>query len=191
VISLESHQMKTRTTTLIALFLVTLLTACANLMGPREVELPLYRMQEALNSKFPFNNRYLDLLDIHVANPQLSLQPGTNRLSVALDADAAPPFLKQSWKGRFALSGVVRYDPARNALMLADPRVDNMAFDGVDPGYNRQLAKVGSLIAEQLLKDTPLYTFRAEDLRYGGTSVTPTQIIAKANALVVTFEPAR
>jgi hypothetical protein len=184
--------MRTRTT---AFFLILcfslLLAACAGFMGPREVDLPLYRLQEALNRKFPFNNRYLDLLDIHIANPQLSLQPGTNRLSVMLDADASPPFLGQSWKGRFALSGALRYDSGRNAIMLADPRVENVAFDGVDPTYNRQLAKVGSLIAEQLLKDTPLYTFRPEDLRYGGTSFIPTQIVAKASGLVVTFEPAR
>lgn len=183
--------MKTRTIAPIVLIFSIALSACASLMGPREVDLPLYRLQEALNRKFPFDNRYLELLDIHVANPQLSLQPGTNRLSIALDADAAPPFLKQTWKGRFSLSGALRYDAGRNAIMLADPRVENVAFDGVDPTYNRQLAKIGSLIAEQLLRDTPLYTFRSEDLRYGGTSFIPTQIATKANGLVVTFEPAR
>lgn len=160
-------------------------------MGPREVELPLYRLQEALNRKFPLNNRYLDLFDIHIANPQLSLQPGTNRLSIALDADAAPPFLKQTWKGRFALSGALHYDSSRNAIMLEEPHVENVAFDGVEPAYNRQLAKVGSLIAEQLLKGTPLYTFRPEDLRFGGTNFIPAQIVAKANGLVVTFEPVK
>jgi hypothetical protein len=183
--------MSTRIAAPIALLLSLLLAACATLMGPREVELPLYRLQDALNSKFPFNNRYLDLLDIHVANPQLSLQPGTNRLSVALDADAAPPFLNRTWKGRFALSGSLRYDPARNAIMLADPRVENLAFDGLDGNYNRQLAKVGSLIAEQVLKDTPLYTFRPEDLHYGGVNFVPAQIVAKASGLVVTFEPVK
>ena len=183
--------MKTRTFAFLSICVAMLLSACASLMGPRQVDLPLYRLQEALNQKFPFNNRYLDLLDIHVTNPQLSLLPGTNRLSIALDADAAPAFLDQSWKGRFALSGSLRYDPARNAIMLADPRVDNLAFDGVDPGRNRQLAKVGSLIAEQLLRDTPLYTFRPEDLHYGGTNFTPTQIVAKATGLVVTFEPVK
>ncbi|HYD82249.1 MAG TPA: DUF1439 domain-containing protein [Paucimonas sp.] len=161
------------------------------MMGPREVDLPLYRLQEALNRKLPFNNRYLDLLDIKVANPRLSLQPGTNRVLIALDATAAPPFLSQAWKGRFALSGSLRYDPGRNAIMLAEPRVENAAFDGIDPAYNRHIAKVGGLLAEQLLKDTPLHTFGPDDFRYGGSRFIPTQIVAKANGLVVTFEPVR
>jgi len=175
----------------LALAVATLLSACAGMLGPRQVEVPLFQLQQALNARFPFNNRYLDLLDIQVRNPQLSLQPGTNRMVTALDASVAPPFLGRSWNGRITLSGNLRYDPSRNAIMLADPRVDHLAFDGVDATYQRHIAKVGSLVAEQLLRDTPLYTFRPDQFRYGGTNFIPSQIVARQNGLVVTFEPVR
>ena len=170
---------------------ILLLSACASLLGPRQVEVPLYQLQESLNSRFPFNNRYLELLDISVRNPQLTLQPGTNRLLTTVDASVAPPFLGRSYNGKLSLSGALRFDPARNAIMLADPRVENLAFDGADAGLMRTIAKVGGLVAEQMLRDTPLYTFRQDQLRLGGTNFIPTQIITKANALVVTFEPSR
>lgn len=168
-----------------------LLVSCAGLMGPREVDIPLYKLQEALTRQFPFNNRYLDLLDISVSNPRVALQPESNRILTTMDALIAPPFLKKSWRGSFTLSGNLQFDPSRGAIVLAAPRMDSFAIDGVDPGYTRQLAKVGSLLAEQLLNDVPLYTFKSNDLRLGGTSFIPTRINAKTNGLVVTFEPAR
>ncbi|MGE5622710.1 MAG: DUF1439 domain-containing protein, partial [Bacillota bacterium] len=88
-------------------------------------------------------------------------------------------------------SGQLRVDPARNALVLADPRVENFAVNGLDSPFASKIMRVGALVAEQLLKDMPLYTFQPNDFRYGGTSFLPTKITTRANGLVVTFEPAR
>lgn len=168
-----------------------LLSACATLLGPRDVELPLYKLQDALNRQFPFNSRYLEIFNITVSNPRLALQPDTNRVITTMDASIAPPFLKQSWQGRFALSGMLALDPARRAVVLADPRMDNFALDGVDPAYTAQIAGIGGLLAEQILKNVPLYTFGPEDFRYAGVTFIPSKITTRSNALVVTFEPAK
>lgn len=170
---------------------IALLSGCAAFLGPRDVELPLYKLQDALNRQFPFNSRYLELFNIIVSNPQLSLQPNTNRVITTMDASIAPPFVQQSWKGSFALSGMLALDPARRAVVLADPRMDNFSLQGVDPAYTAQIAKIGGLLAEQILKDVPLYTFSAEDLRYAGMSFVPSKITTKSNGLVVTFEPSK
>jgi hypothetical protein len=168
-----------------------LLASCASLMGPRNVEIPLSQLQEKIAGRFPFNNRYLELLDINVSNPRVTLQPETNRIMTSMDTSIAPPFMTRSWKGNLAVSGNLRFDPARNALVLGEPRVEQFVIDGLDPSYARQITKVGSLLAEQLLQDIPLYTFRPEDLRYGGTNFLLSKITTKPNSLVVTFEPAR
>jgi hypothetical protein len=168
-----------------------LLASCATLMGPREVEIPVAKLQEAVAGKFPFNNRYLELLDIYFTNPKVSLQPDTNRIVTSMDTSIAPPFLNKSWKGNLAVSGSVVFDPTRNALVLAEPRIEQFAVDGLDSAYSNQVRKIGSLVAEQLLKDAPLYTFKPEDLRYGGTYLTLSKITTKPNSLVVTFEPTK
>jgi hypothetical protein len=167
------------------------LAACASLLGPREAEFPLAKLQESLSSRFPFNNRYLEIFDIYVSNPKLALQPETNRVSTSMDVSIAPPFMDKPWQGTLAVSGGLKVDPARNALVLADPRVENFAMNGVDGKYSRQIGKIGALLAEQLLKDMPLYTFKPEDFRYAGVAYLPTRIATRANSLVVTFEPAR
>lgn len=182
--------MNTRRSFLI-LFATLLLTSCAALLGTREVVIPVERLQAVLERQFPFNNRYLELLDIRVTNPRIALQPESNRVLTSFDAAVTPPFLNRSWNGKLALSGQLQFDAARNALVLAQPRVETFDVRGLDSRYASQLRTVGSLLAEQLLAGVPLYTFRDEQLRYAGTRFIPSTITARPGGLVVTFEPAR
>lgn len=183
--------MKPRLIAVVFIIMTFLLSSCATLLGPREMEIPLARLQESISSRFPFNNRYLELLDVRVTNPRVTLQPGSNRILTSMDTSIAPPFIRKSWNGNFAVSGQLKFDTARNALVLAEPRVEQFTVSGLDPLYANQIARIGGLLAEQLLKDVPLYTFRPEDLRYAGATFIPTGITTRPDALVVSFEPAR
>jgi hypothetical protein len=167
------------------------LTGCASLLGSRNVDVSLAQLQDAMGRKFPFNSRYLELIDVRLTNPRLSLQPGTNRLITTMDASIAPPFMEKSWTGNFTLSSFLRVDPTRQAIMLDDPRMENIAIDGLSGPYASRITKAISLIGEQLLQNTPLYTFDAQDFRYAGTQFLPTKINTSSSGLVVTFEPAK
>lgn len=183
--------MKLKFATLQMAALTFLLTACATLLGPRDVELPLSQLQDALSRKFPFNSRYLEIFDIHVTNPRLALLPESNRVITTVDASIAPPFLQKSWTGSFTLSGTLALDPARRAVVLSEPRMENFALDGLDIKYTAQISRIGGLLAEQILRNAPLYTFGPDDFRRAGVSFIPSKITTKSNALVVTFEPAK
>lgn len=183
--------MKRRFAAIFATLVALLLAACATLLGPREVEIPVARLQEAVASRFPFNNRYLELLDIRVTNPRVSLLPDSNRILTSMDTSIAPPFTNRSWSGNLAVSGQLRFDPARNALVLGEPRVESINVSGLDPLYANQLLKIGGLLVEQLLKDMPLYTFSPDAFRHAGTNFMPTKITTRQDSLMVTFEPAR
>ena len=41
------------------------------------------------------------------------------------------------------------------------------------------------------MTDMPVYSFRMEDLRFGGVQFVPTRIGTTPNALIVTLEPAK
>jgi hypothetical protein len=183
--------MKLRLATVATIAAALLLAACATLLGPREVEIPLARLQQSIANRFPFNNRYLELLEVRVTNPRITLQPDTNRIVTSMDTSIAPPFTDKSWSGSLSISGQLQVDPSRNALVLADPRVENLNINGLDSPYAKQIARVAGLVGEQLLKDLPLYTFQPGDFRYGGTNFFPTKIAARASGLVVTFEPVK
>lgn len=167
------------------------LAACAGLVGPRQVEIPLYKLQAGLERRFPMNNRALELLDIQLSRPQLSLLAGSDRVALNMDAVVAPPFMKQSWSGSLALSGRLYVDVARGAVMMGEPHVDKFAVEGMDESRQRQMGKVANILVNKVIRDVPVYSFRMEDLRYAGVQFVPTRISSTPDALVITLEPAR
>ena len=171
--------------------LAATVAGCASLIGPRQIEVPAARLQQSLERRFPLHNRVLELLDIELSRPQLTLVPGQDRVALTMDASVSPPFLKQSWSGSMTFSGRLAVDAARGAVFINDARIDSVHVDGVDEARQRQFAKVANLTMDKLVRDVPIYSFRPEDLRYGGVQFTPTRIATSANALVVTVEPAR
>jgi len=176
---------------LLPLLALALLTSCANLIGPRDIELPLSKLQSGLDRRFPVSNRMMELFDVELSHPQLALQSDTGRVGLSLDAVVAPAFLRQSWRGNLALSGRLYIDPVRNAVMLAEPRVEHFTMDGADERRQRQAATIANVLMEKVVVDTPLYNFRLEDLHYGGVQFVPTRIATTPRGLLVSVEPAR
>jgi hypothetical protein len=175
---------------LIALCLLAL-SGCAGLVGPRDIEVPLHKLQSGLDRRFPMHNRAMELFDIELTRPRIATLPDSGRIALAFDAAVAPPFLRQSWRASLALSGRLYVDATRNAIMLAEPGVDSFVVEGVDEARQRQLRKLAGVLAEQVVADLPLYHFRPEELRYGGVQFVPTRIVATARGLLVSVEPVR
>jgi hypothetical protein len=167
------------------------LAACATLVGPRERELPLSRLQQGLDKRFPIDRQVMSVFNLKLTRPQLSLLPDTDRVALSLDADVAPPFAHRTWHGSVALSGHLVLDAARNAVLITEVKLDRISIDGVDASRQQQFADVANGIVGGVVGDTPIYTFHPEDLRFAGVQFMPTGIRTKADALVVTFAPAQ
>jgi hypothetical protein len=176
---------------LVAIAACALLASCASVVGPREVDLPLHKLQAGMDRHFPVDNRMLDLFDVHLSRPQLEILPERDRVALTVAADVAPFFLRKSWTGSLALSGHLYVDPNRGGVFMTDPRVDRLATDGAGEAGERQLAKVANVVIDEVLRDVPLYSFRTEDLRYAGVQFVPTSIRTVPGALRVTLEPVK
>jgi hypothetical protein len=169
-----------------------LLTACAALFGPRDVEVPQARLQEGLERRFPFSQRYLGLLDVNAVNPRVALLPEQNRISAAMDLSVRPLIgMGSGVRGSLTISGVPRVDAARGVLLLGEPRVDRLDIDGLERGVGSQLAGVATFLAQTLIGDLPVHTFAPETLRYAGVSFTPVKIVTRSDRVVVTFAPVK
>ena len=174
-----------------ALFAGLLLASCATLSGPREVELPLSKLQQGLEKRFPVNQKILEMFEIRLTRPQLTTLPDEERIAVTIDTAIGTPMTPQPWNGSLALSGRLAVDTARNAVVLRDARIDRLVADGMDETRQRLMARVASLVADRVIQDIPLYSFRPEDLRYAGVQFAPTVIKMTANALLITFSPVK
>ena len=169
----------------------TLLAGCAAMVGPRDIDMPLHKLQSGLDRRFPMHSRAMELFDIELTRPRLSTLPDSGRIALTLDASVAPAFLRQSWRGSLALSGRLYIDPQRNAVMMAEPGVDRFDVEGVDASRQRQLLKVANVLMDKVVADVPLYHFRPDELRYGGVQFIPTRIVTNARGFVVSVAPAR
>ena len=169
-----------------------LLAGCAALIGPRDVEVPQARLQESLERRFPFSQRYLGLLDVSAVNPRVALLPQQNRISASMDLAVRPLIgIGSGVRGSLTVSGVPRVDAARGVLLLADPRVDALDIDGLERGVGSQLAGVASFLAQAVIGDLPVHTFNPGTLRYAGVSFTPVKIATGSDRVVVTFAPVK
>ena len=176
---------------LMLLALLTLLSGCASLLPPQEIEIPLSRLQKSAEQNFPVNARYLDLFDVTVSNPRLSLQPAADRLVLGLDARIQPPLIKTPWQGELLVSGGLRIDPVRRAVILTEPRLENIRLNAATGSYTSRLARLGTQLAEDLLTDRVLYTFAPDAFVVAGQRFVPTRITTRNNSLVVSFQPLR
>jgi len=166
----------------------SLLASCSSLIGPRQVELPLHKLQAGLDKRFPVNERLLELFDVQLTRPQLAIQPDQDRVALAVEASVAPPFAR-AWTGNIAFSGRLYVDPGRAAVMMAEPRVDSLRLG--NPEAERHLTRVANGLIETVARDMPVYTFEQKDLRYAGVQFVPTRIQTTRTGLVVTLEPAK
>ncbi len=172
-------------------FLTLFLTSCATLnTGPRQVDIPITRLQESLAKRFPLDKRVLEMFRIQLTQPQLSTLPEQERLLITLNTAVSTPLTTQPWQGRLALSSKLFIDAPRNAVVMREVRVEKLTADGMDDARQRILAKVVDFVADHVLQDSVLYNFKPDELRYLGTQYVPTAIRPTSDALRLTFEPA-
>lgn len=165
------------------------LSSCASLLGPREVDVPLHKLQASLDRRFPMDNRLLELFDVRLSRPQLAVLPG-DRVALTVEASVAQSFLRNPLAGTLAFSGRLYVDPARSGVYLAEPRLERFAISGLDESVTRQLSRAANGLLDRAILDIPVYSFRMDELRYAGVQYVPTRIATTSNGLRVSLEPA-
>lgn len=167
---------------------IAALSACATILGPRDVDLPLSKLQAGVDRRFPMDHRLLDLFDLRLSRPQLAVLPG-DRVALTVDANVAQSFLRNPLSGSLAFSGRLVVDQARNSVYLAEPRLERFNISGMDESVSRQLSRAANGILARAVLDIPVYTFRLDELRYAGVQYVPTRIATTATGLRVSLEP--
>lgn len=167
-----------------------LLVSCATLSGPREVDVPLSRLQAGLAKRFPMDQKVLEMFRLQLSEPQLATQPASGRLLIRLGLAVATPLTRQPWQGQLALSGRLAIDAAGNAILLQDAQVEQLDVAGMDAQRGQLLNRVADFAAQHVLDGAVLYRFDAQDLRYLGTNYRPTTIRPTDQGLRIRFEPA-
>ncbi|MGO4765756.1 DUF1439 domain-containing protein [Cupriavidus sp. 2KB_3] len=145
-------------------------------------------LQHAVEKRFPATLRYGELVSVQLSHPRLVLDEATNRITTQMDAAVSNTILPSPpVNGTLALNSGVRYDATQRAVLLDNPAVQQVQVQGMSQ-YNEQLNAIGAVVAQQLLKDYPLYTFKPEELRFNGKDVQPGAITVAADGIRVKLD---
>lgn len=169
-----------------------LLAGCAGMIRPRTVSLSEAYLMEVLRGRFPFRNRYLQTLDVAVGLPRLRFLPESNRIATEMRLDASERLLNRAWQGMIGISHGLRYEPQDRSVRLTELRVDRLDVSGAPSLLESRLAQIAMPLAEQMLRDYPVYRFKPEDLRgLQGLRYVPAGIRVASSGLVINLEPDR
>jgi hypothetical protein len=196
----SKHSMQVNRRKLIRAILTTAITASAAVAGmtvtptasagynvwTNDYTLPLTDLQSAIERKFPARLRYAEVFEVHLSNPRLTLNVAENRIITLVNLKVVSNLLLPTpLTGTLALSSRLKYDPLARAIRLDAPSVDRINVNGVGSEYAQQLNAIGAVVAQQVLNDYPIYTFKPEELRLGGKTFEPGTITMQSDSIVV------
>ncbi len=138
------------------------LAGCA--VWPRSIEISEAQLQQQLDRQFPVSRQVLRIFDVTLGQPQLTLLPASNRIATAFDVSIGERWLREPYRGSFALSYGLRYEPRDATIRLADVHVEQLRLEGAPAALQRELDRFGVLLAEQLLDGEVIHTFSATDV---------------------------
>lgn len=143
------------------------------------------QVQAAVARKFPYRHTVSQLFDVSLTNPVVGFEPGSNRVTVHVDAHVQSPFLQQSVDGGFLLTSQLQYDEPSHAVVLRSPSVERVDLAGQARAYQQQIEAAGALAAAQWLDGYPIYTFKPEQLQFAGVNFEPGTITILTNGIRV------
>lgn len=125
-------------------------------------------LQDMIAKRFPVSERYADIFNVGLREPQLTLDARTNRAAITAMLTIASPLLAASpVQGIVSVSSALRYDPNFRALRLDQPKAERLELQGVEGHDAERLQKIGALVAQELLQGQILRTFTPEQLTVG------------------------
>ncbi|MEY2890408.1 MAG: hypothetical protein RJA98_316 [Pseudomonadota bacterium] len=168
------------------------LAGCAGLAGPQTITLSQAELTQILEKQFPLDRRMMEVLDVQITRPRLTLLPESNRLATELDVSASDRLFGRAMKGALALDYALRYDEVEHAIRLTQVHVNRFELTAVPENMRGVANRLGALLAEQLLADFPIYRIKPETLKAAGAmGVKPGAVTVTSRGVEVTLASAR
>jgi hypothetical protein len=150
---------------IIATALVLGLAGCAQLMGPRTVDISREELLAKLSKQFPMRKTLAEIFEVEAQSPRLQLNPDTNRVAAEFDLQATDRLFHHQYQGTVGLSFGMRYEAQDRTIRLNDVTIDKLAIAGLSEATQQQWTKLGAMLAQEKLQNYPIHQFKPEDLR--------------------------
>ena len=175
-----------------ALLLILLgLSGCATMMGDRTVNVTGDQIAQKLNEKLALPISLLKVFDVNLSNSLVTFDKTTGRMTTTMDTKLSSQLLDKSLDGKLGISGKLRFDAATSTVVLDEPNIENIHFDGADGKFNEVFNAMAKTVGSEMLNGLTLYTVKPEDLKFGGTTYAPKDMLVTDSGLQLTLTPQR
>lgn len=170
-------------------WLLAALQGCALLAPPDTVVLSEREIAALVDKAFPMDRRLLEVLDVTIAAPRLTLRPERNRIAAEIEVGAVDRLFGQALRGRLGFESGLRIEPGDQSLRLAQVRVTELRLDdGAAPPASAQ--RLGAALAERVLEDLVLYRLKPEQqARLARAGVQAAQVTVTGRGVEIGLAP--
>ena len=108
-----------------------------------------------------------------------------------MDTKLSSPLLNKSLAGQLGISGKLRFDAVTRSVILDAPKIEKLNLNGADGKYNDLFNALANTVGSDLLSGLTLYTVKPDDLKFGGITYSPKNMVVTDNGLQLTLTPQR
>jgi hypothetical protein len=172
---------------LIALFL----GGCATMMGDRTVNVTGDQIAQKLNEKLAIPISLLKVFDVSLSNSVVTFDQATGRMITTMDSKLSSQLFQESLAGKLSISGKLRFDAAKNSVVLDEPMVESFNVGGANGQYKDLLNALAKTVGGDMLKGLTLYQVKPDDLNIAGIQYNPKDMQVTEHGLQITLSPLR
>jgi Protein of unknown function (DUF1439) len=176
---------------LLIVLITFIFAGCATMMGDRTVNVTGDQIAQKLNEKLALPISLLKVFDVNLSNSVVTFDKASGRITTTMDSKLSSQLLDKSLAGKLGISGKLRFDAATSTVVLDEPKVENFNIAGAGGKYNDLLNAMAKTVGGEMLNGLTLYTVKPEDLKFGGTTYAPKDMLVTDNGLQLTLTPAK
>ena len=167
-----------------------LLSGCAGLIGTHDVDISESQLTLLLARQFPMDRKVLEVIDLSIANPVLTLIPEGNRVGTELDVSALDRLFGSSAMGHVKLDYGLRFQASDHTIRMTQVRVRELTLSSGSNNLRGAAQRLGGLVAENALEDLVLYRMKpAQADEMDRLNLVASPITVTATGLHMTVSP--
>ena len=161
------------------------------MMGDRTVHVTGDQIAQKLNEKLALPISLLKVFDVNLSNSLVTFDKATGRMITTMDTKLSSPLLDKNLAGKVGISGKLRFDAATSTVVLDEPKIENVNFDGAESKFNEVFNAMANTVGGEMLDGLTLYTVKPEELKFGGITYAPKDMLITDSGLQLTLTPQR
>lgn len=142
------------------LALLALLSGCAGLIGTHDVDISESQLTLLMARQFPMERKVMEVIDLNITNPVLTLIPQANRVGTELDVTAIDRLFGSAAMGHVKLDYGLRFQPSDHTIRMTQVRVRELTLSSGSNELRGAAQRIGGLVAENALENLVLYRMK-------------------------------